>query len=68
MADTDLFAEANRQLVICNACRYCEGLCPVFRAIETRRDFGKATGSRRGHAAQPAKVAPQSGFFHRVDA
>jgi len=41
MADTDLFAEANRQLVICNACRYCEGLCPVFRAIETRRDFGK---------------------------
>ena len=41
MVDTDLFAEANRQLVICNACRYCEGLCPVFRAIETRRDFGK---------------------------
>ena len=36
-----LFEEANRQLVICNACRYCEGLCPVFRAIETRRDFAK---------------------------
>lgn len=36
-----LFEEANRQLVVCNACRYCEGLCPVFRAIETRRDFGK---------------------------
>ena len=32
-------AEANRQLVICNACRYCEGYCPVFQAIETRRDF-----------------------------
>jgi citrate/tricarballylate utilization protein len=31
--------EASRQLVICNACRYCEGYCPVFRAIETRRDF-----------------------------
>lgn len=25
--------------MICNACRYCEGYCPVFRAIETRRDF-----------------------------
>jgi citrate/tricarballylate utilization protein len=37
----NLFEEANRQLVICNACRYCEGLCPVFRAIETRRDFAK---------------------------
>jgi citrate/tricarballylate utilization protein len=42
MAGTDLFAEANRQLIICNACRYCEGLCPVFRAIETRRTFGKS--------------------------
>lgn len=41
MPEIDLFAEANRQLVICNACRYCEGFCPVFRAIETRRDFDK---------------------------
>ena len=39
MPELKLFEEANRQLVICNACRYCEGLCPVFRAIETRRDF-----------------------------
>jgi len=35
----DIIQEAGRQLVICNACRYCEGYCPVFRAIETRRDF-----------------------------
>ena len=35
----DPLEEANRQLVICNACRYCEGYCPVFQAIETRRDF-----------------------------
>lgn len=40
MAGLDaLIDEASRQLVICNACRYCEGYCPVFRAIETRRDF-----------------------------
>ena len=39
MSGSELFEEANRQLVICNACRYCEGYCPVFRAIETRRDF-----------------------------
>ena len=39
MAELDVFQEAGRQLVICNACRYCEGYCPVFRAIETRRDF-----------------------------
>ncbi|HVA95075.1 MAG TPA: tricarballylate utilization 4Fe-4S protein TcuB [Candidatus Dormibacteraeota bacterium] len=39
LPEHNLFDEANRQLVICNACRYCEGFCPVFRAIETRRDF-----------------------------
>ncbi len=39
MPGLDIFEEANRQLIICNACRYCEGYCPVFRAIETRRDF-----------------------------
>jgi len=32
-----LFAEAERQLVICNACRYCEGYCAVFPALELRR-------------------------------
>ncbi len=41
MPELNLFEEANRQLIICNACRYCEGFCPVFRAIETRRDFDK---------------------------
>jgi citrate/tricarballylate utilization protein len=30
------FAEANRQLTICNACRYCEGYCAVFPALERR--------------------------------
>jgi len=39
MAELDLFAEANRQLTICNACRYCEGLCPVFPALEMRKTF-----------------------------
>jgi len=39
MPGLNIIEEATRQLVICNACRYCEGYCPVFRAIETRRDF-----------------------------
>jgi citrate/tricarballylate utilization protein len=33
---TVLVAEATRQLTICNACRYCEGLCAVFPALERR--------------------------------
>ena len=35
----DLQAETNRQLTICNACRYCEGYCAVFPALEIRRDL-----------------------------
>lgn len=32
----ELFEEARRQLNICNACRYCEGYCAVFPALERR--------------------------------
>lgn len=31
--------EVRRQMTICNACRYCEGLCAVFPAMELRRSF-----------------------------
>jgi citrate/tricarballylate utilization protein len=34
MSMDDLFAEAQRQLTICNSCRYCEGYCAVFPAVE----------------------------------
>jgi len=36
--DTSL-TEAERLMRICNACRYCEGLCAVFPAMELRRKF-----------------------------
>lgn len=32
----ELIAEAQRQLRICNSCRYCEGYCAVFPALERR--------------------------------
>src|SRR5580704_1455327 len=41
MPGLDLIEEAGRQLTICNACRYCEGYCAVFPALEVRRDFAK---------------------------
>ena len=37
-----IFAEASRQLTICNACRYCEGYCAMFPALE--RLSGITTG------------------------
>src|SRR5215216_2520020 len=36
---TEALAEADRLMTICNACRYCEGLCAVFPAMEMRRAF-----------------------------
>jgi citrate/tricarballylate utilization protein len=37
----NLMSEADRQLTICNACRYCEGFCAVFPALERRRSFAE---------------------------
>ena len=31
--------EAGRLMTVCNSCRYCEGLCAVFPAMEMRRTF-----------------------------
>lgn len=42
MPDFDLVKDGARQMTICNACRYCEGYCAVFPAMEQRRVFSKA--------------------------
>ena len=36
-------SEAQRQLGICNSCRYCEGYCGAFQALTRYRSFDKAT-------------------------
>ncbi|MBZ8131962.1 tricarballylate utilization 4Fe-4S protein TcuB [Afifella sp. IM 167] len=41
MHATEDLAEADRLMRICNACRYCEGLCAVFPAMEKRRSFAQ---------------------------
>jgi citrate/tricarballylate utilization protein len=41
-AESEIVAEARRQMEICNACRYCEGYCPVFPAMAMRRSFAEA--------------------------
>ena len=35
-------AEVDRQMQVCNACRYCEGFCAVFPAMTRRLAFSKA--------------------------
>ncbi|HET6380537.1 MAG TPA: tricarballylate utilization 4Fe-4S protein TcuB [candidate division Zixibacteria bacterium] len=39
MLELPMVEEARRQLDICNACRYCEGICAVFPALERRSFF-----------------------------
>jgi citrate/tricarballylate utilization protein len=39
MPYADSIKEAGRLMTICNACRYCEGFCAVFPAMELRRTF-----------------------------
>src|SRR6187431_1375227 len=36
---TAALQEAGRLMTVCNSCRYCEGLCAVFPAMEMRRSF-----------------------------
>jgi citrate/tricarballylate utilization protein len=39
MHATEALREADRLMTICNSCRYCEGLCAVFPAMEMRTGF-----------------------------
>jgi len=39
MHGTRILEEADRLMTVCNSCRYCEGLCAVFPAMEMRRSF-----------------------------
>jgi len=39
MHGTRILEEADRLMTVCNSCRYCEGLCAVFPAMEMRTAF-----------------------------
>jgi citrate/tricarballylate utilization protein len=39
MHATNALTEAERLMTVCNSCRYCEGICAVFPAMEMRRAF-----------------------------
>src|ERR1700675_3570263 len=39
MHGSKILEEADHLMTVCNSCRYCEGLCAVFPAMEMRRSF-----------------------------
>ncbi len=43
VTNAELQTEAERQLGICNSCRYCEGYCGTFKALTRYRSFDAAT-------------------------
>ncbi|MBM9595778.1 tricarballylate utilization 4Fe-4S protein TcuB [Roseitranquillus sediminis] len=48
-AESPTIAEAKRQVEICNACRYCEGFCAVFPAINRQRIFASGDIQQLAH-------------------
>jgi citrate/tricarballylate utilization protein len=42
MPSADVVREGERIMTICNSCRYCEGFCAVFPAMERRLNFVEA--------------------------
>lgn len=42
MPGPELVARGAHTMAVCNACRYCEGYCPTFPAMERRTAFGAA--------------------------
>ena len=41
MLSPDVVRHGQHVMAVCNACRYCEGYCPVFPAMENRLVFAK---------------------------
>jgi citrate/tricarballylate utilization protein len=39
--DEESLRKGEHTMAVCNACRYCEGFCPVFPAMERRLTFAK---------------------------
>ena len=42
MLQSELLREGEHMLTVCNACRYCEGFCAVWPAMEYRRKFSES--------------------------
>lgn len=63
MHDIDLLAEAQRQFAICNACRYCEGYCAVFPAMERRTEFAEGDINYLAHLCHDCRGCYQACMY-----
>jgi citrate/tricarballylate utilization protein len=42
MMESEVINSGVHMMTVCNACRYCEGFCAVWRAMEYRRNFSES--------------------------
>jgi citrate/tricarballylate utilization protein len=59
----DLQREVDRQLQVCNSCRYCEGYCAVFPAIERRAAFTIRDGVYLANLCHDCRACSQACMY-----
>jgi citrate/tricarballylate utilization protein len=59
----ELIQEAERQLTVCNACRYCEGYCAVFPAMELRTAFTSGDVSYLANLCHDCRACHQACMY-----
>lgn len=58
-----LVAEAQRQFLICSACRYCESYCATFPAIEARTEYGPADAAYIANVCHDCRACFQACMY-----
>lgn len=61
--DPTLLAEAQRQFLICSACRYCEGYCATFPAIEGRTQYAAADVAYTANLCHDCRACSQACMY-----
>jgi citrate/tricarballylate utilization protein len=61
--DNPLLAEAQRQFLICSACRYCESYCATFPAIESRTEYTAADAAYIANVCHDCRACFQACMY-----
>jgi citrate/tricarballylate utilization protein len=61
--DNPLLAEAQRQFLICSACRYCESYCATFPAIEGRTEYAAADAAYIANVCHDCRACFQACMY-----
>jgi len=56
MLTAELLEEGKHLMTVCNACRYCEGYCAVWKSMETRTVFEERDLNYLSNSAQLQRV------------